>query len=167
MVALSKLEIKIQSWNIHRAFFNIDGDCYCKLQHDLEFIRHIRGLLETHHIADNIALMQLPGYRCFNVCPKKLTNGPKSGGICVYVHESISTGVSKVNRPGPESILVKLKNNFFSFERDIIVSFIYCVPNGRSFQTRTLILATHAENSSVNSNKLDGVGPVDNRPSTD
>ena len=76
MVALSKLEIKIQSWNIHGAFFNIDGDRYCKLHHDLEFIRHtskylIFGLLETHHTADDIALMQLPGYRCFNVCRKK------------------------------------------------------------------------------------------------
>ena len=142
MVALSKLEIKIQSWNIHGAFFNIDGDRYCKLHHDLEFIRHtskylIFGLLETHHTADDIALLQLPGYRCFNVCRKKLTKGPKSGGICVYVHESISRGVSKVNMPGSESIFVKLEKNFFSFERDLIVSFVYCVPNGSSFQTRT------------------------------
>ena len=120
MVAFSKLEIKIQSWNIHGAFFNIDGDRYCKLHHDLEFIRHtskhlIFGLIETHHTADDIALMQLPGYHCFNVCRKKLTKGPKSGGICVYVHDSISRGVSKLNMPGSESIFIKLEEIFFFF----------------------------------------------------
>ena len=38
---------------------------------------------------------------------KKLKPGPKSGGICVYVHNSISSGVSKVNTPGSESILIR------------------------------------------------------------
>ena len=38
---------------------------------------------------------------------------------------------------GSESIFIKLDKNFFSFKRDIIVSFMYCVPDGSSFQIRT------------------------------
>ena len=66
MVIFSKLELKIQCWNVHGAFFNLDGDRYSKLHHDAEFSRHtskylIFGLIETHHSADDIALMQIPG----------------------------------------------------------------------------------------------------------
>ena len=81
--------------------------------------------------------MQIPEYRCFQVCRKKLKRGRKSGGICVYVHQSISKGVSKVNTSGSESIFVKLSKTFFSVNRDIIVSFTYCVPADSSYQART------------------------------
>jgi hypothetical protein len=95
-------------------FFNIDVDCYSKLHNSPDFVRHtskylIYGLIETHHTADDIHLMQVSGYRCFQVCRKKLKRGPKSGGICVYIHDSISQGVLKVNTAGSESILIKLK----------------------------------------------------------
>ena len=120
MVIFNRLELKIQCWNVHGAFFNLDGDRYSKLHNDAEFSRHtskylIFGLIETHHTAPDIALMQIPGYRCFNVCRKKLARGPKSGGICVYIHESLQNGVSKVNTAGSESVLVKLHKEFFFF----------------------------------------------------
>ena len=118
MVAFSNLELQIQCWNIYGAFFNVDGDRYSKLQNNADFIGHtskylLFGLVETHHTASDIPQMEIQGYRCFQVCRKKLVRGPKSGGICVYVHESISRGVSKVNTAGSESILVKLNKDFF------------------------------------------------------
>ena len=36
MVILSRLKLKIQCWNVHGAFFNLDGGCYSKLHHDAE-----------------------------------------------------------------------------------------------------------------------------------
>jgi hypothetical protein len=81
--------------------------------------------------------MQIAGYRCFQVCRKKLKKGPKSGGICVYIHESISPGVSKVNTSGSESVIIRVKKEYFHLDRDIIVSFSYCVPAGSSYQIRT------------------------------
>ena len=142
MVAFSNIELQIQCWNVYGAFFNVDGDRYSKLQNNADFIGHttkylLFGLVETHHIASDIPQMEIKGYRCFQVCRKKLVRGPKSGGICVYVHESISRGVSKVNTAGSESILVKLNKDFFSFDRDVVVAFTYCVPYGSSYQTRT------------------------------
>ena len=142
MVVFSKHELQIQCWNVQGAFFNIDGDRYSKIHNDSDFQGHTKkylifGLIETHHTADDIHLMQIAGYRCFQVCRKKLKRGPKSGGICVYIHESISLGVSKVNTSGSESILIRLKKEYFHLDRDMIVSFSYCVPAGSSYQIRT------------------------------
>jgi hypothetical protein len=142
MVAFAKHELKIQCWNVQGAFFNNDGDRYSKMHNDSDFQGHTKkylifGLIETHHTAEDIHLMHIQGYRCFQVCRKKLKRGPKSGGICVYVHESISLGVSKVNTSGSESILIRLKKEYFHLDRDIIVSFSYCVPAGSSYQIRT------------------------------
>ena len=142
MRVFNRHELKIQCWNIQGAFNNINGSRYCKLSTDAEFIGHtseylIFGLVETQHTAEDIPQMQIPEYKCFQVCRKKLKRGRKSGGICVYVHNSISSGVSKVNTAGSESILIKLSSTFFSFERDITVSFTYCVPHGSSYQART------------------------------
>jgi hypothetical protein len=142
MVALGKHELQILCWNLQGAFYNNDGDRYSKMHNDSDFIRHtnkylIFGLLETHHSADDIHMMQISGYRCFQVCRKKLVRGPKSGGICVYIHNSITRGVSKVNTAGSESILIKLDKDYFSLERNIIVCFTYCVPANSSYQLRT------------------------------
>ena len=142
MVAFFKHELQVQCWNVQGAFFNIDGDRYSKLHNDSDFQGHTKkylifGLIETHHTADDIHLMQIAGYRCFQVCRKKLKRGPKSGGICVYIHESISLGVIKVNTSGSESILIRLKKEYFHLDRDMIISFSYCVPAGSSYQIRT------------------------------
>ena len=142
MDAFRSNELPIQCWNVHGAFYNLGGNRYSKLHHDTEFIEHTRkylifGLIETHHTAEDIPLVQIPEYRCFQVCRKKLKRGRKSGGICVYIHQSISRGVSKVNTSGSESIFIKLSKTYFSLNRDILVSFTYCVPTGSSYQTRT------------------------------
>ena len=142
MVAFTKHELQIQCWNVQGAFFNVDGDRYSKMHNDSDFEGHTKkylifGLIETHHTADDIHLLHVAGYRCFQVCRKKLKRGPKSGGICVYVHESISLGVSQVNTSGSESIIIRLKKDYFHLDRDIIVLFSYCVPAGSSYQIRT------------------------------
>ena len=94
MSVTNRSQLQILSWNIHGAFSNIDGDRYCKLS-DAEFLGQtskylLFGLIETQHTAEDVPLLQLPGYKCYQVCRSKLKRGRKSGGICVYVHESIS-----------------------------------------------------------------------------
>ena len=70
------------------------------------------GLVESHHTADNISQLAIVNFKCFQVCRKKLSKGRKSGGICVYVHESISRGVKKIPTSGSESIMIKLDKDF-------------------------------------------------------
>ena len=142
MSTFSKLELQIQCWNVHGIFYNLGGTRYNKLSNDDDFVRHtskylIFGFVETHHTADDVSQLQMVGYKCYQVCRKKLVRGRKSGGICVFVHDSIARGVKRLNTPGSESIFIKLSKEYFSFERDIVVSFCYCVPAGSSYQTRT------------------------------
>ena len=137
-----KTQLQIQCWNVHGAFYNLDGDRYCKFSYDPEYVRHtskylLYGLVETHHTTEDVPLLQRQGYKCYQVCRKKLKRGRKSGGICVFVHESISRGVRKLNTAGSESIFIKLDKDFFCLDRDIVMSFSYCVPANSSYQTRT------------------------------
>ena len=135
------LNLTIKAWNVFGIFKNINGFQYNKL-HDPDFIGHLKtfqifGLIETHHTCDDIDKLQLYGYKCFQVCRKKLKFGRKHGGLAVYVHNSILPGVSKLAIPGSETIILKLKSDFFSFTRDIMLSFTYCAPSGSSYLTRT------------------------------
>ena len=141
MLTYEKSELVINCWNIFGLFNNLLGSRYNKLDTP-ELAAHISryklfGLVETHHGAQDIAKLQIVGYKCFQVCRTKLNRGRRSGGICVYVHDSISRGVKKIPTAGSESILIRLDKDFFSLHRDIVIAFSYCVPNGSSYQIRT------------------------------
>ena len=133
--------LAISSWNIHGIFSRIEGFRYNKLQSpyfwDMIGNAKIFGLIESHHTATEIDQIQIDGFKCFNVCRKKKSNrGRNSGGIAVYVCNTILQGVSKIPTSGSENILIKLNKTFFGLERDVVVTFSYCVPEYSSFQLR-------------------------------
>ena len=70
-------DLKITSWNVHGIFNRIEGFRYNKTKspHFWEIIGNskIFGLIETHHLATEIDQIQINGYKCFNVCRKKIT----------------------------------------------------------------------------------------------
>ena len=133
-------DLCILEWNLHGLFTNLNGHRYCKLQSPYfwEAIKgaHIFGCIETHHKADEIDQIQIKGYKCLNLCRKKLKAGRSSGGIAVYVHNSIVQGVSKIPGTGSENLLLNLKADFFGMDRDVAVCFSYCVPEYSSYQIR-------------------------------
>ena len=141
MTTFEKAGLAISSWNIYGLFSNKDGNRYNKLAtpelSSFASCHKLFGLVETHHVASDISELQIVGFKYFQVCRTKLSRGRESGGICVYVHESISRGVKKIPTAGSESILVKLDKSFFSLSRDIVISYTYCVPKGSSYQIRT------------------------------
>ena len=133
-------DLPIVSWNIHGVFSRHAGFRYNKL-HSPYFMESIKNakifaLIETHHTATEIDQIQIVGYKCYNVCRKKRRVGRNSGGIAVYVDNALLEGVQKIPSTGSENILIKLKQDFFSLKRDIVVSFSYCVPEYSSFQIR-------------------------------
>ena len=133
-------DLPIVSWNIHGLFTRQSGFRYNKL--DSPFFQDainrakIFALIETHHTASEIDQIQLDGFKCYNVCRKKKHFGRNSGGIAVYVHETILKGVQKIPSSGSENVLIKLKQSFFGLSRDVVVCFSYCVPEYSSFQVR-------------------------------
>ena len=123
-------DLPITCYNIHGIFSRIEGFRYNKLQSpyfwDMIGKSKIFGLIETHHLATEINQIQIDGYKCFNVCRKKKSNrGRNSGGIAVYVCNTILQGVSKIPSSGFENILIKLNKSFFGLERDIITTFSF------------------------------------------
>ena len=74
----------------------------------------IVALLETMHTASQIEEIQLPGYKCFDAWRKKRQMGRNSGGIAVYVDNSLVDGVQIIPSPGTENILIKLKSHFLA-----------------------------------------------------
>ena len=133
--------IKIKAWNIFGVFKKINGFQYSKLQ-DPDFIEHVKnfqifGLIETHHTDEDIDKMQIFGFKCFQTCRKKQKFGRKHGGLTIYVKNTILPGVLKLPLPGSETIILKLKSEYFNLTRDLLVSFSYCAPAGSSYLART------------------------------
>ena len=133
-------DLPIVSWNIHGVFRQLAGFRYNKLHspHFREAINNAKifSLIETNHTADEIDQIQISGFKCYNVCRKKRKLGRNSGGIAVYVHNSLLNGVKKIPSSGSENLLIKLSQTFFGLQKDIVVCFSYCVPENSSFQVR-------------------------------
>ena len=68
-------DLNITSWNIHGIFNRIEGFRYNKTHspHFWDMIgdSKIFGLIETHHLANEIDQIQIAGFKCFNVSRKK------------------------------------------------------------------------------------------------
>jgi exonuclease III len=133
-------DLPIVSWNVHGIFSRHSGFRYNKLHSpffkDAIGDAKLFGLVETHHVASEIDQIQLDGFKCYNVCRKKKRLGRNSGGIAVYVHETLLKGVQKIPSSGSENLLIKLSQSFFGLSRDVVVCFSYCVPENSSFQVR-------------------------------
>ena len=138
---MKNYEISVQCWNIFGIFKNINGFIYNKLQcpdfQDHVFKYKIFGLVETHHTDDDIDKLHILDYKCFQACRKKKKFGRKHGGLAVYVHNTILSGVTKMPTQGSEKIILKLKKDFFQLDMDTILSFSYCVPANSSYALRT------------------------------
>ena len=134
-------DLEITSWNIHGFFSRLGGFRYSKTRSphfwDMIGSAKIFCLLETHHLASEIDQIQIAGYKCYNVCRKKKSNkGRNSGGIAVYICNTILPGVSKIPSSGSENLLIKLNKAYFGLDRDVAITFSYCVPEYSSYQLR-------------------------------
>ena len=113
-------ELKIGTWNINSIWRNLNSFKYNKLESpDFQKIinkKKIFCLIETHHTADESDSLYIDGYKCFSLCrpkPKNKKRYKPSGGLAAYVHNSILCGVEKLSIAGSESIILKLKKDFF------------------------------------------------------
>ena len=114
-------DLSIVSWNIHGLFSQISGFRFNKL-HSPYFLKAINkakifSILETHHTSSEIDQIQIAGYKCYNVCRKKRKQGRNSGGIAVYIDNTLLEGVQKIPSTGSENVLIKLKQHFCWYER--------------------------------------------------
>jgi hypothetical protein len=135
-------EIGITSFNVHGIFKNINNFRYNKLVHP--YIQNlfekykIVGLIETHHEQGQISDLDVQNFKCHSKCrPKAKKKGNKpSGGLAVYVHDSLKPGVSIMSKPGSETILIKLNCDFFNLKRYTYFCFVYAAPSNSPYLKR-------------------------------
>ena len=135
-------QLAICSYNINGIWRRINGFRYNKLANP--FVQNIFekykiiGLIETMHEQSEIGDLHVNGFKCHTKCrPKNKKKGNKpSGGISVYIHESIKTGVSFLSRPGSESIWLKLSAEFFNLRNDLFCCFLYAAPSNSPYLKR-------------------------------
>ena len=109
--------------------WNINGLTQSKLE-DSDFLNNICGynmiiLYETWtHSKSNIGIN---GYKSYNLYRKFQHRGANrcSGGIVVYIKDSISAGVDIIKNHFDTIILFKLNNKFFKTENDVYLSCVY------------------------------------------
>ena len=128
-------EVLVGAWNIHGIFSRINSFRYNKVNDSsvLNVLQKFKlfCLIETHYVATESDLLHIPGYKCFDLCRKKDPTKRRfkaSGGLAAYVHESIRPGVTRMPESGTESIIFKMKKDFFGLNQDIYICFAYCVP---------------------------------------
>ena len=136
-------EIRISAWNIDGIWRRWNSFRYSKLNDPYvqkQLIKFkIFGLLETHHTAAEEGNLHIQNFKCFSLCRPKSKNVKRhkaSGGIAVYVHDSIKQGVRKIPIPGTECIILKLCQSFFGLQTDVFVCFAYCVPSNSAVLSR-------------------------------
>ena len=135
-------EIGIVSYNIHGVFQNINNFRYCKLGNPYVsniFQKYkIVGLLETHHESNDIGSLYVKNFTYHTKCrPKAKKRGNKpSGGLAVYIHNSVKPGVTFLSRPGSETLWIKLDCDFFNLRKDIYCCFVYAAPSNSPYLKR-------------------------------
>ena len=129
-------EIGIAAWNLNGFQQTINSFKYNKLHNqqvlDILTVNKIFCLIETHHRAEDVGALHIEHFKCHSVCRPKSRNVKRykpSGGLAVYIHTSIQPEVRIMSEPGTESIIIKLKKEYFSQNNDIYVCFAYCVPS--------------------------------------
>ena len=119
-------QIKIGTWNINGLGNNAE-----KLRDD-EFVKIIEkfdifSLIETWHTSKT--KIRLRGFDSLDVMrTKKCKRGRNSGGIVVYIRNSIRKGISEMKSKIPDSMWLKFNKNFFGFQKDLYLCVTYRKP---------------------------------------
>ena len=99
-ITLNSHELRVLSWNIHDQKSRADGT----KSDNPEFLR----ILEDHHIfclQETKGEILIPNYKCFN----KNRAGSRSGGLCIGVHRSLTTGLVEINTRSENIVCVTLE----------------------------------------------------------
>ena len=148
--------LAVDSWNIDGVFQRIDNERLCKLS-DSNIIHNIRkfdiiGLLETHcGPNDNL---HLDNYYIFQVHRRKSPKAHRfSGGIAIAIKQDIRKGIKILPVTHTEFLWIKLDKNFFKFDSDIYLCFVYISPINSSFSGKNDDIFELLENDIANFSK--------------
>ena len=135
-MSLNRSKISIAAWNVN----GLTGKDLPKLD-DPEFIKEISEhqiiCLSETHVGPETSI-SIEGYHATpnnrKVCK---SNNRYYGGMAVLIHLDIKKGVSVITDGDTESIWVRLKREFFGFEKDLYIGYVYVVPENSPLSDRS------------------------------
>jgi exonuclease III len=135
-------EISVASWNVQglrtRSHSKLDDPDFVNdiVKHDIVF------LSETHsNEKDNI---QIEGFHVTCNHRDKLKQAKKHfGGVIVAIKKDIKKGVKIVNVSKSDEITIKLRKDFFNFDKDLFVKGVYIPPVNSTYSKRVRQLPNH------------------------
>ena len=136
MVNIGDNCLSISTWNINGLEYKSHGIKMNKL-HDLEICEVLKqseciGLLETH--ADSNTEICLPGYNVFRKDrPKHRKAWKSSGGIAVFVKESLRSMFKFEPISDSDIIWVRVQKELTKLLSDLYVAFVYLPPFNSSY----------------------------------
>ena len=125
-ITLNSHELRVLSWNIHDQRSRADGT----KSDNPEFLR----ILEDHHIfclQETKGEILIPNYKCFN----KNRAGSRSGGLCIGVHRSLTTGLVEINTRSENIVCVTLEPHK---DEGLTIVNVYDSPDNSSYSRRRL-----------------------------
>ena len=129
--AKARHALKILSWNINHQRDKHEGTKF--------LIPDFKKTLELHDIVclqETKGPVTLEGFKCYNSNRK----GSSSGGVCIGIRKSISSGAKAVNTSTCEDMIcIKIPANIFNLDRDLNLINIYNSPPQGAFKKRRAI----------------------------
>ena len=122
---LPEAEIKVLSWNVQ-------GLTNIKIN-DEDFLNYIRKfdiILFFESWANNSACYDIDGFKCypFNRKIQNKKSKRSSGGIAIYIKQSITKGISIVKNYQDAIVWLKLDKLYFNLTEDIFLASVYIWP---------------------------------------
>ena len=124
--------INIGVWNIHGLYTSVNTTKLCKID-DHEVKKHIKSfdilcIQETLCGPRDVLSLSVEGFKSFPYHTNISENQRYFGGILLLIRDNIRSGVKILENHRKDKIWLRLKKEFFGFERDMFICFAYIPP---------------------------------------
>ena len=122
---------KIGCWNIHGAYYNINGYRINKLE-DPSFLEvldthDILCLQETHCGQNDLVNSHIHHYHGIPHCRKISKNNRYFGGMLLLIRKTVRKGIKIIANDDPDILGVLMLKDFFGLPEDLTVWFVNCL----------------------------------------
>ena len=129
--------IKIGCWNIHGAYYKVNGFDVNKLEDPL-FLGTLKEhdilcLQETHCGLNDLMNSHIHEFHGIPHCRKISNNNRYFGGMLLLVRKTIRKGVKVVSTDNRDILGIRLLKSFFGLPEDLTIWFVYAPPLGTPY----------------------------------
>lgn len=131
---MKRTSVNIAYWNINC----LKSKMYDK-SNDSVFLKEISpfDIVCLTEIKCNMTQINFEGYKTHVVQRKVVHKGPMFGGIAILIKQSIRLGVKFMPTSSSEYQWIKLRKDFFGFEKDIYVCCLYYSPRNSTYSNNS------------------------------